>query len=175
MRALLSGRIELTVYKAIHPKTSISFSQHQRFCEPSNSLGRLPFRAYSTRVCGHSACPLSVRSICPSAASTARNSRSITNYQRPFYIPHSSLIPALKTANSSSVSTHRSIVCEQRRACSHRARMCRYGSQAEVVSSGMDISKGREVLPVNVRPVHYDLTLEPDMEKFTYGGKVKIE
>ena len=39
----------------------------------------------------------------------------------------------------------------------------------------MDVSKGREVLPTNVKPVHYDLTLEPDFEKFSYEGRVVIE
>lgn len=33
----------------------------------------------------------------------------------------------------------------------------------------------REVLPTNVKPKHYDLTLEPDLEKHTYGGSVGIE
>ena len=39
----------------------------------------------------------------------------------------------------------------------------------------MDISKGREVLPTNVRPVHYELTLEPNFTDFTYNGTVAIE
>ena len=33
----------------------------------------------------------------------------------------------------------------------------------------------REVLPTNVKPLHYALTLEPDFEKFIYSGKVAIE
>lgn len=41
--------------------------------------------------------------------------------------------------------------------------------------ASLDVSKGREVLPTNVKPLHYDLTLEPDFEKFTYEGKVVIE
>lgn len=39
----------------------------------------------------------------------------------------------------------------------------------------MDITKSREVLPNNVKPMHYNLTLEPDLEKFTYSGTVVIE
>ena len=39
----------------------------------------------------------------------------------------------------------------------------------------MDMSQGREVLPTNVKPVHYDLTLEPNLEKFTFEGTVIIE
>lgn len=40
---------------------------------------------------------------------------------------------------------------------------------------GSTNAAGREVLPTNVKPVHYDLTLEPDFEKFTYEGTVIIE
>jgi aminopeptidase 2 len=36
-------------------------------------------------------------------------------------------------------------------------------------------SYGREVLPTNVKPMHYDLTLEPNFENFTYEGTVIIE
>ena len=43
------------------------------------------------------------------------------------------------------------------------------------MSGSMDVTKGREVLPKNVKPIHYDLTLEPDFEKFTYEGTVIIE
>ncbi|KAI9727836.1 MAG: Aminopeptidase 2 mitochondrial [Cirrosporium novae-zelandiae] len=39
----------------------------------------------------------------------------------------------------------------------------------------LDVAKGRQVLPKNVKPVHYDLTLEPDFGKFTYEGKVTID
>lgn len=52
--------------------------------------------------------------------------------------------------------------------------MCRtFG--ADNPSSAMDITQAREVLPTNVKPLHYDLTLEPDFEKFTYDGSVTIE
>lgn len=39
----------------------------------------------------------------------------------------------------------------------------------------IDVSRGREILPTNVKPLHYTLTLEPDFEKFTYEGTVTIE
>ncbi|KAI9809810.1 MAG: hypothetical protein M1825_000243 [Sarcosagium campestre] len=58
--------------------------------------------------------------------------------------------------------------------------MCRAGAGAgasagaEVVSSGLAVS-GREVLPTNVKPTRYDLTLEPDLENFTYVGTVIID
>jgi len=41
--------------------------------------------------------------------------------------------------------------------------------------SGSSSAPKREVLPTNVKPLHYDLTLEPDLEKFTYNGSVTIE
>lgn len=62
---------------------------------------------------------------------------------------------------------------EQRRYCSYR-RMCRY-TNADLVDGSVDITKGREVLPTNTIPRHYDLTLEPNFEKFTYEGSVIIE
>ncbi len=39
----------------------------------------------------------------------------------------------------------------------------------------MDVTKGREILPANVIPKHYDLTLEPDFKKLTYEGTVIID
>jgi hypothetical protein len=55
------------------------------------------------------------------------------------------------------------------RHCSHR-RMC----LREDVSGSAAMPK-REVLPKNVKPIHYNLTLEPELEKFTYVGDVTIE
>lgn len=51
--------------------------------------------------------------------------------------------------------------------------MCR--AKDDLAAASVDLSKGREVLPANVKPVHYNLTLEPDLEKFTYEGEVVIE
>ena len=39
----------------------------------------------------------------------------------------------------------------------------------------MDVTQGREILPANVVPKHYDLTMEPDFKKLTYEGKVIID
>ena len=50
--------------------------------------------------------------------------------------------------------------------------MCRSNAEAE---GSVHVSRGREVLPTNVKPLHYDLTLEPDFEKFSYEGTVIIE
>ncbi|ORY09285.1 peptidase family M1-domain-containing protein [Clohesyomyces aquaticus] len=53
--------------------------------------------------------------------------------------------------------------------------MCRHQLGADANDAAMDISKAREVLPTNVKPLHYDLTLEPNFETFTYEGKVVID
>jgi hypothetical protein len=59
------------------------------------------------------------------------------------------------------------------RNCSYqRTKMCRGNAETE---SGSMVTKAREVLPTNVKPMHYDLTLEPDFKKFTFEGKVVIE
>lgn len=58
------------------------------------------------------------------------------------------------------------------RLCSQRRIACRADVDSE---ANMDISKGREVLPTNVKPLHYNLTLEPDFAKFSYEGTVVIE
>lgn len=52
--------------------------------------------------------------------------------------------------------------------------MCRH-SGPDDSSAAMDITQAREVLPTNVKPLHYNLTLEPDFETFTYEGSVTIE
>jgi aminopeptidase 2 len=49
-----------------------------------------------------------------------------------------------------------------------------YGER-EVVGGRMDVSNGREILPGNVIPRHYDLTIEPDLEKLTYEGHVIVD
>lgn len=51
--------------------------------------------------------------------------------------------------------------------------MCR-AAQADT-SGSIDISKSREILPTNVVPKHYDLTLECDFDKFTFEGTVVID
>jgi aminopeptidase 2 len=47
--------------------------------------------------------------------------------------------------------------------------------EREVVGGRMDVSNGREILPGNVIPRHYDLTLEPDFKKLTYEGHVIVD
>ena len=60
---------------------------------------------------------------------------------------------------------------QRARHCSYRHAMCK----RDVDAPGGSIDSHREVLPTDVKPLHYALTLEPDFEKFTYSGKVVIE
>ena len=59
------------------------------------------------------------------------------------------------------------------RYCSCQRVMCR--GDADLPGGSMDVKNARVLLPTNVKPLHYDLTLEPDFEKFTYEGNVVIE
>ena len=62
---------------------------------------------------------------------------------------------------------------QQARQCSHRRAMGR--GHADMPGGSVDVDAHREVLPKNVKPLHYDLTLEPNFESFKYEGKVVIE
>lgn len=53
--------------------------------------------------------------------------------------------------------------------------MCKMHGEGESAGAGMNVTKGREILPANVIPKHYDLTLEPDFKKLTYEGTVIID
>ncbi|KAI8393953.1 aminopeptidase [Radiomyces spectabilis] len=45
--------------------------------------------------------------------------------------------------------------------------MCKSSSPAQPAE--------RQVLPTNVKPVHYDLTLQPNLETFVFHGRVKVD
>lgn len=53
--------------------------------------------------------------------------------------------------------------------------MCKLHGGIEADAGGLDVTKGREILPADVIPRHYDLTLEPDFNKHTYDGHVIID
>ncbi|KAI9794864.1 MAG: Aminopeptidase 2 mitochondrial [Peltula sp. TS41687] len=53
--------------------------------------------------------------------------------------------------------------------------MCKRDIEAGTAEMGLDVSKGRELLPANVKPVHYAVTLEPNFDDFTYEGTVTID
>lgn len=59
------------------------------------------------------------------------------------------------------------------RHCSYLRDMCK--KNADIPSGSVNAGADREVLPTNVKPLHYDLTLEPNFEKFSYEGTVVIE
>ncbi|KAI1300304.1 peptidase family M1-domain-containing protein [Xylaria venustula] len=63
------------------------------------------------------------------------------------------------------------------RHCSYRRHnMCRLAGDVEHFGGAKpDPNAGRELLPTNVIPRHYDVTLEPDFNKFTFEGKVVID
>ncbi|KAG7193103.1 Aminopeptidase 2 mitochondrial [Scheffersomyces spartinae] len=50
--------------------------------------------------------------------------------------------------------------------------MCRHSG---VASSAQTVPSDREVLPTNVKPTHYDLTLEPKFDGFTFDGEETID
>ncbi len=51
--------------------------------------------------------------------------------------------------------------------------MCRTHAAAEM-AGGVNV-QGRELLPANVIPRHYHVTLEPDLKKLTFDGTVVID
>lgn len=54
--------------------------------------------------------------------------------------------------------------------------MCRLAGDIDHTGGAApDPTQGRELLPTNVIPKHYDVTLEPNLEKFTFDGKVLID
>lgn len=53
--------------------------------------------------------------------------------------------------------------------------MCKHFGADNEASAMAVSSQAREVLPTNVKPLHYDLTLEPDFDKASYEGSVTIE
>ena len=64
------------------------------------------------------------------------------------------------------------------RHCSYQRNMCRATALeglAEGSSSSAKVTSGRDVLPTNVKPTHYDLILEPNLETFEFRGEVVIE
>ncbi|PIG90351.1 aminopeptidase [Aspergillus arachidicola] len=103
-------------------------------------------------------------------------SRSPLLFSRSLSVPSSTTATSSPSAASSRsvnrLSSRRSPLTQiSKRYCSYR-RMCR---RADVPSGSTNITHGREVLPTNVKPVHYDLTLEPNFESFRYEGTVVID
>ncbi|RGP77469.1 aminopeptidase [Fusarium longipes] len=116
-------------------------------------------------------------SYCLSASTITCSSRPLHTSQSPY-----SLSSNLATTSSRSIPSRFSlrdskatslISRQQQRNCSCRRAMLRNGN--DVTSASLDIRRGRQVLPKNVKPLHYDLTLEPNFETFKYEGTVIID
>lgn len=133
----------------------LSFLQH---CLRLPQLGYMavPMRRFSTRTLLQAKPPLlSARSPLP----------------LPLFLSAPRSAPALRPTATPRLRPRSPLSHTTKRYCSYR-RMC--GSRRGEVSGSTNV-QGREVLPTNVKPLHYDLTLEPNFEKFTYDGTVVIE
>jgi hypothetical protein len=63
----------------------------------------------------------------------------------------------------------------QLRHCSYRRnKMCRLTGEGSDPST-ININQTRQILPADVKPIHYHLTLEPNLTTFQYNGEVAIE
>ncbi|KAL6409753.1 aminopeptidase [Ilyonectria robusta] len=126
----------------------------------------------------HSGLPLPRTSI---AAPPPATSRSANRPQPTPLAPRSTSSVSRSVRSTASFSStvrplgrsRNSVSRQQQRHCSYRRAMYRNGSEA--ASASHDITHGRQVLPKNVKPHHYDLTLEPDFETFKYEGTVVID
>lgn len=109
-------------------------------------------------------------------AATSRASVPLLRAPSPFLLatsrPFSALISKPRTKRTS-LPSQISTAKQQTRQCSHRRAMCK--GNADMPGGSVDVDAHREVLPKNVKPLHYDLTLEPNFESFKYEGKVVIE
>lgn len=103
-------------------------------------------------------------------SATTRSYFSSSTRIRNTYTPQVHL-PSRPTAISNTKNLRASTINISKRHCSHRKAMYR----EEMVGGLAAAQGGREILPTNVKPTHYNLTLEPDLEEFTYQGTVKIE
>ena len=118
---------------------------------------------------------LPLASFCPSSSSSFFSSSSSSSFSRVQQQPVSRIIIQPPVSRLQPITRRLfPLSFTPKRHCSYRSRnnMCR---RTEATSGSTNIAVDREVLPTNVKPVHYDLTLEPDFEKFTYDGSVFIE
>lgn len=150
------------------------------------SSARLPLSNSSTRrATAAAAAPLRFHRLSalprPSSSSTSTFNFPTASLSTSTSTP-SSLISSSSSSSSLSSSTvpplHRSSLRRaplsqaSKRYCSYR-RMC--GARRGEVTGSTNVPGGREVLPTNVKPLHYDLTLEPNFANFSYDGTVVIE
>ncbi|KAG9236474.1 peptidase family M1-domain-containing protein [Amylocarpus encephaloides] len=71
---------------------------------------------------------------------------------------------------------HAPSIASSIRHCSYRRHnMCKFHGEQDVSGASADVTKGREILPGNVVPKHYDITLEPDFKALTYEGTIVLD
>lgn len=87
-----------------------------------------------------------------------------------FFNTRSTTLPNLRKTRPLKISNNPKQIV---RYCSYHRVMRRAGE--DIANASMEVSKNREVLPTNVKPLHYNLTLEPNFENFSYEGTVIIE
>ncbi|KAJ8603570.1 hypothetical protein MRB53_042113 [Persea americana] len=102
----------------------------------------------------------------PVAQSSLVCARDLVTPQARLQLPTAWLFATISGRSRPSVV----LPAQQIRHCSHRRAMCRRDDQMAT-----NIVNAREVLPTNVRPTHYDLVVEPDLDKFTFHGTVSID
>ncbi|KAK2794815.1 Aminopeptidase 2 mitochondrial [Onygenales sp. PD_10] len=133
----------------------------------------LPLASRNARSILNLAKTSSARSSAAASRPTARSPQLSSLALRYHTAPTAALGPrALNLPPRSRFTPRTTFARQTKRACSYR-RMCRARQGDDVVGGATAV--GREVLPTNVKPLHYDLTLEPDFEKFTYEGTVVID
>ncbi|KAF3934015.1 Laeverin [Dactylella cylindrospora] len=132
---------------------------NHRACPLSNSRTKLP--SLLERSSQASVSPVSARFYATSSPS------SLSSYSQPIPVNTNSRLAKFIGRHK-----HR----QKLRFCSSRRHsMCRsHHLGGGEVSSSIDVTKGREVLPSAIKPVNYKVTLEPDFEKFTFDGTVVI-
>ncbi|KAK9354746.1 peptidase family M1-domain-containing protein [Lipomyces doorenjongii] len=106
---------------------------------------------------------------CVSSLSSGRGQSSTTSpsQSRSLFSPSSLILPTFRRLlGNPGKQLH--YLCQQHQ------NLLRDGMLDIATSGGFEGTGAREILPQNVKPLHYDLTLEPDFEKFTFEGTVSI-
>ncbi|CAG8951292.1 hypothetical protein HYFRA_00008042 [Hymenoscyphus fraxineus] len=118
--------------------------------------------------------------ICPPSLAIGKRALTLTPSSSLLRLASSSVSsqssgPQLNTCRSRSLKLNPSPLTSIRHCSYRRNKMCKLHGEGDVASAGLDISKGREILPGNVVPKHYDITMEPDFKTLTYKGTVIVD
>lgn len=79
---------------------------------------------------------------------------------------------SLTREGSQSCLTSRLRVCEQEK--SPKRVSSKPNMRDDHAAMSLPLANGRDTLPKNVKPIHYDLTLEPNAETLELAGSVTI-